>query len=328
MTTSHVTGPRSSRKPGRSGARFPSQSSVGTRAATRLPHVGLRRQSRREAIRGMAEGLTPGHVDQDMQPAPSRQPLSQGDSAGQGPTIVHVGWSEVAQLVVAGATLLLAIGTFWMAKETRKMGEQTRMEAQAVVDEVQVARAQVDATNSQAESARAALATSIQPWLTKADDRQVNPDGSVSLQRAVVGVVDAEIVISFLLRNVGSGIALLNEAVLRGRTLGTSELMRHPYRAFFTVPVLQPGEETAVVFHWTPHGSDPARAFDELSGRPGVWGEFYVDVLYTDAGGGQATWAIIHLTPTSATADSWVVHAISYRRDGEETPLAHVEFLS
>jgi len=237
-------------------------------------------------------------------------------------------WSDIAQFVVAGATLFLALGTFWMAKETRKVGGQTRAEAKAVADEVQVAREQVEASNLQAKAAQATLAASIQPWLTKALDRQVHADGSVGVAQQIVGVRGPEIVISCLLRNVGNGLALLAEAHLRGRSQGTSELIRHPYFAFFTVPVLQPGEETAVVFHWPPRGQDPERVFAEISGRPGIWGEFFVDVLYTDASGGQATWAIVHVTPTSAAADNWVIHTIDYRRDEEETPFAHIEFLS
>lgn len=237
-------------------------------------------------------------------------------------------WSDKAQFVVAGATLLLALGTFWMAKETRKVGDQTRAEAKAVADDVQVAREQVEATNLQARAAQATLAASIQPWLTKALDRQVNPDGSVAIARSVVGVQGAEIVISCLLRNVGNGIALLRDGHLRGRSQGTSELIQHPYIAFFTAPVLQPGDETAIVFHWPPSGQDPERVFAEISGRPGIWGEFFVDVLYTDASGGQATWAIVHLTPTSPAADKWMIHTIDYRRDEEETPFAHVAFLS
>jgi hypothetical protein len=215
-----------------------------------------------------------------------------------------------------------------MAKETRGVGEQTRAEAKAVASSVKVALEQVEATNRQADSARAALAASIRPWLTKAHDREVQPDGSVALSRTVIGAVRGEIVISFLLRNVGNGIGLLREAALRGRTQGSSELMQHPYRAFFTVPVLQPGDETSVIFHWNPRRSDPASVFDEISGRPGIWGEFFVEVLYTDSHGGQATWATVHLTPTSASADHWLIHTIEYGLDENDEPFAKVEFFS
>lgn len=141
-------------------------------------------------------------------------------------------WASAA---VAVATVLLGVATYAMARRTKRAAEATELVARETKTLAQEARSQVEAvreqstaTLRQAESSERqnelsvkTLEASIQPWLTRVTPPPYAEFGKVSLsaeQTIAINEVQGTINISFYLRNVGVGLAIIqSQGALRDR---------------------------------------------------------------------------------------------------------------
>jgi len=97
-----------------------------------------------------------------------------------------------------------------------------------------------------------------------------------------------------------------------------------------TVAAVAPTEDTRIRFtiertssQWT------GLTLDGIVGRDRHNVEFFVEVLYTDASGGQPTWAKVHVTATVSTptaAYPWRVSDIAYHHAEEGHTLSEEPF--
>lgn len=217
---------------------------------------------------------------------------------------MSVSFSDRIQIGVAVATLFLAVATALMALATRTVAKNTEKEAKAVTSEVEIANA--------------ALRASVRPWLTavkRREGRRVSSIGVGSIGESGRAIVKIK------LRNIGNGLALLQEGCLRAYDR-KGDLDYYPHTAFFTVPALAPGEETDVLFKidLRPLGIDVAA----LTGRQRHSGEVFVSVLYTDADGEQPIWIYVHVPRGDDMG--WIVRKIEYRRERDGEAFAAAEF--
>lgn len=246
-------------------------------------------------------------------------------------------WASVA---VALATVVLAVATYAMARRTKRAAEATELVAQetkALAEEaskqVEAVREQSAATLRQAESSERqnelsakTLEASIQPWLTRVTPPPYAEFGKVSLsaeQTIAINEVQGTINISFYLRNVGVGLAIIQSQgalrerfVVEGRDEHGQTVRRY---GFASAAAIARGETTRIAFQVQRVSLDHFFSFDRNDG------EFYVNVPYTDSKGGQLVDAKLHLTRIKAQGE-WVIHRIAYTNDGEDSPFATVEF--
>jgi hypothetical protein len=223
---------------------------------------------------------------------------------------------EIVQIVVAGATVLLAIATFAMARRTHQVAKRTAEEAEAVVRQAEAAYRQVEVSS-------AALSASIRPWLSAdMDETARRPD--------LVDGTDESPSIEGELRlvNIGRGLALITESHLLGRTDPEDTEPRRLVRGTSGHAPLRPGEGTLLWFDIPLNSADWVNlSVPKLTGQPQRAGDFYVEVHYTDSEGDQGTWARIHVfNAGKADHNIWHIHEISYHRDPEDEPFARSVF--
>ncbi len=235
--------------------------------------------------------------------------------------------SDWIGVIVAAATIFLGLATFRMARQTRGVAEATRRMAQSTEIEAR-------SVTEQATLTRASLQASIQPWLTRVtppiSEPRPLPRTAEDLLNARVGeephivyvVTDnGGLRVTFWMRNVGSGVALLRAqegCLIEGKDPNDKPVTRH---GFPSAAALPPGEATRLAFV-VQHVDVP----HFLSRDRNTHGEFWVHVLYTDVNTEQPVWARVHITATDRTASEWLVHRIEYIRDGKDAPFASVQF--
>jgi hypothetical protein len=246
-------------------------------------------------------------------------------------------WAPVS---VAAATVLLAVATFVMARRTTRaavaseqVARETQILAEEAVNQVEAVREQSLATLRQAKSSerqielsQKALEASMQPWLTRVTPPPYAEFGKVSLtaeQAIAINEVQGTINISFYLRNVGVGLAIIQSQehlrerfVVEGRDVDGQTVRRF---GFASAAAVAPGETTRVAFK-VEHVN-----MDHFFGSDRNDGEFYVSVPYTDGRGGQLVDARLHVTRIKAHGE-WSIHRIEYSNDVEDSPFAVVEF--
>jgi len=239
----------------------------------------------------------------------------------------------VASGAVALATLYLGLKTRGMASATKRVAEATETEARAVVEQSKKVAAQAAASEEQSRISGEALLASIRPWLTAMVQGEV-VQGEVP-RPATIHLVEREkddaISCSIPLRNVGNGLALIQPSMCRflGRIPGDPPEPVVLSQGNPTVAAVAPGEDTRVRFtiartssQWT------GLTLDGVVGRDRHKGEFFVEVLYTDASGGQPTWAKVHVTATLSPIAPypWRVSDIAYHHVEEGHTLSKEPF--
>lgn len=248
--------------------------------------------------------------------------------------------TDWASFAVAIATVLLAIATFVMARrtkraaeatedvaeETKSLAEEARNQVEAVREQSAASLRQAESSERQAELSVTAIEASIQPWLTRVTPPPYAQFGKVPLaaeQMIVINEVGDTIKISLYLRNVGAGLAVIQSGgeardrfVVEGRDTDGKPVTRYGFAGAASVP---PGDTTRIAFVVQRVNREHFLSMDRNDG------EFYVNVPYTDAKGGQLVDARIHVTRVKAQGE-WVIHWIEYTNDGDDAPFATIEF--
>ena len=226
----------------------------------------------------------------------------------------------------------------------RKQAGSTERLAEAATAEGDEMRKQAAATERYVAVSEEARRSAAMPWLatgsseTEAvtlliDGIQTDtPGGAFIMTRA-----DGYIGCGLELFNIGNGLALIDPKevwVLSSARCSQPTRVRWPGRAdwpcvgvsrsvqfFFKVPVTAHEWADLTLGDFTGHADGHA------------CGEFVVEIVYTDAAGGQPVQVYVDVfqdmpagaSPPPLTATGWVVGAISYCHIGDETPFARVE---
>ncbi|MGH9198142.1 MAG: hypothetical protein ACRD1T_20715, partial [Acidimicrobiia bacterium] len=210
------------------------------------------------------------------------------------PVLATVDWLSFATGIAAVATLVLAIATW-------KLVSFTKEEAEAV-------RRQAEASERQAEMSAEAIASATRPWLTSvsgpvgAESTNASP---VSLSDGVERLHQIGIEGHVAVRNAGQGLAVIprDSSFVWGRE-GESREFTVSRNAFPRSSILAPGESTRLEFFVADV------PFDNFVGST-VGYDFFMHVLYTDAGGGQPVVASLRVIADPKRPPS--VFEISYR---------------
>lgn len=217
----------------------------------------------------------------------------------------------------AFATALLAYFTWRMAKKTGTLAESAEREAGAVERQGVAVQAQADAVRAQADAAAdqvlvttQAFQASIRPWLTIGEDREGVGDHFRSWVLAVQ-VSDLPpsnlIQVSLTVRNVGAGLAFIDAEASEVWGWGALDNPSEPTKFVhgrIKNALLPPGEEATLEFSvayvsaaWTVDLE--TFAHQKIGGFKATDGELYLDIVYSDATGGQRTRARFHVTGNS-----------------------------
>lgn len=238
----------------------------------------------------------------------------------------------VAGGAVALATLYLGWKTRGMARETKRVAEATETEARAVLEQSEKVAAQAAASEDQSRISVEALQASIRPWLTAVVHAEVRIPSSTGLDPAIyLSERESDFVCSIPLRNVGNGLALIQPSMCRfvGRVLGVPSEPVALSQGTPTAAAVGPGEATRIEFTIAKTSSQwTGLTLDAIVGLDRHNGEFFVEVLYTDASGGQATWARAHVAAVASLEAEypWRVSEIAYHHAEEGSLLSKEPF--
>lgn len=247
-----------------------------------------------------------------------------------------VGWTAIGAIatgMMAIATFLLALKTRSMANATEKMASETRDVAKATLQEAKAVELQTERIDQQVKISSDALKSSVQPWLawrhlveeelaTKSRLRSgweksfrprfgltVNQDGD-----AIAG--------NIVVKNVGSGIALLD---LKNSYLYRAKSPEKPDEGIqfsINTPVVPPGEQVTIGFR--------------IPGSKGSSGKHLPLVEFVSGGASQTMWIEISYSDVLGTIttsakfqayrkvqnngewESWRVIETTYRQEGIE----------
>jgi hypothetical protein len=221
---------------------------------------------------------------------------------------------ERIDIAVAVASGLVAMGTLVLAWTTSSMARETKASAAATATEAKEVARQAKAAEEQIQLTRAALNSSVRPWLTRVTpplSSSLGADKVPSEHEIVVEGQETNFGVRLHLRNVGPGIALIGRDELGGRDeafriegldLNGERVHRNGFAA---AAVLPPNESTLISFVVE---NAPMTQFLSLDRNDG---EFWVSVPYTDVNGGQSVVAKVHVTRLTR-AGSWAIHKIDY----------------
>jgi hypothetical protein len=239
----------------------------------------------------------------------------------------------IASGAVALATLFLGWKTRQMARETKRVAESTEAEARAVVEQSEKVAAQAAASEEQSRIGREALQASIRPWLTAVVHGEVVLSGPLITDPTEIHLSekDDSITCSIPLRNVGNGLALIQPSMCRflGRIPGGPPEPVVLSQGNPTAAAVGSGEHTRIRFTIAKTSSQwTGLTLEGIVGRDRHKGEFFVEVLYTDASGGQPTWARVHAAAALSLAarDPWRVSDIAYHHAAEGNLLSKAPF--
>lgn len=211
--------------------------------------------------------------------------------------------SAIAGLGVFIGTGALAWVTFRSSKDARKMVEETKRLA--------------DAAALQADVSSQALEADVRPWLAPPRDREKPDEWLVE----VYGVPQGYVVIQLMLKNVGSGIALLPPDAMRFYGNVSNSPLQEIGTGTAESSVIPPGHVCAFKFH-----TKLEIAFGQITGQPGFLdscGRMKVTVLYRNAAAGNG--AIIELVVEKFNlSESWHVVKVRYLREDDQSVIAEL----
>lgn len=239
---------------------------------------------------------------------------------------ITTGLLALATAIMAWKTSRAAKATGDVARETKKLADEARNEVEAVREQSESVVSQAASSERQAEISARALEASIQPWLTRVSPPPYAEFGKVPLsaeQSIVINEHQGTITVGLYLRNVGAGLAVIQSGgllrdrfTIEGRDASGERVTRF---GFVSEPAVPPGDLTRIAFVVDRVSIEHFLSFDRN------YGEFYVNVPYTDAKGSQLVDARIHITRAKPKGE-WVLHRIEYTHDGTSSPFATVEF--
>ncbi|WP_298446218.1 hypothetical protein [Ferrimicrobium sp.] len=241
--------------------------------------------------------------------------------------------AETWTATAAVATALLAIATGYLAWKTRSMANETKgvaeatfEVAQATLDEAKAVERQSEQMERQVAVSAEALRASVQPWLVWQPSFEV-PSSSAPEARRYDALYSAgshpaldvrekdDSVTGWLtVRNVGSGLALLNmaESGIFPKNGNAAYENVHP-----TVisPILPPGESVDVEFT-IPASQSPNRqkmTVLQFAGGDGVNELFALELAYSDSLGSGLTLAKFRAHRKESTNQPWTIFEVEYR---------------
>lgn len=252
--------------------------------------------------------------------------------------ITSTDWSTIAVGCSALATAAMAIYTANLASKTKSLADTAEKEATAVVEQGKAIAKQADAVSEQARAAgeqlvltRQSARAYVQPWLTLGHDREFHGLHMVRSGGMMTGDVPAFLVyhddqhlfVELVLRNVGSGLAIVDPVVSHvvGWPSDRSNDAGPMNYSSGTIdnPILPSGEEVVVFFdvgfsRWMID-------YETLTGQHRNEGEFFIDVVYGDVLGNERTRARFHAA-RNAEHNAWSVFEIHYFAPPEATEAA------
>lgn len=226
---------------------------------------------------------------------------------------------EWVQVVVATCTLLLAIATVVLALFTRKMALEAH-------DEVEAVRLQLRVAQNQLQVGEAAHRAAIMPWLVAASAREASivgtspwPMMSEEDSRQIEG--------QFAVSNIGNGLAVIPADGIRVLPSSRSQAKVAVGVGFPVTPSIAVSGSSLIRFAIPKEPIERTcltiRQFTNAS--PNATGEFFADVTYTDATGGQPVRARFHFVEGEERDLTFFLHGVSYFRQGEPEPFARTE---
>lgn len=259
-------------------------------------------------------------------------------------------WFALAETSAVAASAIVTAGmavyTRRLAARTADMASAARAESMAVVDQGQAIAAQAAAAiaqvrtvevqaelaREQVELTREALRSSVRPWLVLGEDEpsegvQVIAGARMSgaVPRFWLTETASEVSVSLTVRNIGSGLALLDPrrsfVVSRPDPRSSDEALRQFNSGRVATPVLPPGAQTRIEFEVT--ASRWATDVRSLTNRHSGDGEIWFDVTCTDIGGTGDQRVRFHAVRTAAT-DRWEIFECQYFSADSEEPVVTV----
>ena len=228
-------------------------------------------------------------------------------------------WTAIA----AVATAFMAVATSYLAINTRSLAKETKSVAVATLMEAEAVERQVEQVERQLVLSAEALRVSVQPWLEWQPYLQVEAEnGPMGAARGGLYLAgthssfeareeDTRVVGAFTIRNVGSGIALLDMSkshiYVQNNDLPIGSV--HPK---VITPILAPGECVDIEFE-IPAKVSPDRTKMTLVQLAGGTGDqvFAVEVAYGDALGNPSAQAKFKAHRKNG-AGSWSVFEVEY----------------
>jgi len=239
------------------------------------------------------------------------------------------GWAIAGTVAVAGSAIVTAAMAWYtrsVAQRTADVAALTRAEVEAIVRQGEAIEQQAAATTEQVRLAEAALAPQVQPWLTLGDARQIQHNSRVALAEGqlfsgtipplIVSASNERLAVVLVVRNVGNGLAIIDSrascVIGWTRATGGDEQSRFTQPAVAT-PVLPPGEQARVeyVVNLSGWGTD----IETITHRENTYGEFALDVVYSDALGQRTSRLRVHIAGTED--QKLVAHRLDYYTPAE-----------
>ena len=230
-------------------------------------------------------------------------------------------WVAMASGAVAAATLVLALMTRRMARKTADLAKETKRVAQATEDLATHAVDELKAVERQADAAREQVEALTRPWLTDVPDFEHS--WRTQIDAFATGHNEPS-KLSLHLRNAGQGLALAAPGQCYMREYSPDIAGPGTLQKGLVTPTAVSAQGIVrIQFLFSAEEEAPWRLNPFLVElfTSGLSREmrFLVDVLFTDAAGGQATWARIHMLalPQSMPA----ITRIDYLHDESGNPV-------
>ena len=243
-------------------------------------------------------------------------------------------WTAIGAIATAAmaiATFILALKTRSMATATENMVAETKSVSQATLKEAQAVELQTQHIERQVKISSDALKSSVQPWLMWVPSYQdVGPNSAgvrggmkVSIPDTFVRENGNDIIGGFVIRNIGTGIALVSLHQSFIFNVHNSDIPIKDIYPFMESPVIPCGEEARVKFTipGTRGSNQMKMPLVELVGGGGSE-TMYVELAYSDVFGAIPTKVKFQLyreTSPGITSEPWRVIETTYRQDGRES---------
>jgi hypothetical protein len=237
----------------------------------------------------------------------------------------------IANAAMAIATFILAIKTRSMSEATKNMVGETKAVSEATLKEAKAVEQQTGHIAEQVKISSNALRASVQPWLTWVSSSKVplvvqvgsRSQESFSPRSGLNIEQDGDDIAGYLVvRNVGTGIALLNLAESCLFNANNPDTPFQGIRPSTEIPIIPPGEEATVKFKIPGiKGSDGKRIrLVEVVGGGGSE-TMYIELVYSDVLGAVAAKAKFQAYRKSlenGRQGSWKIIQTTYCQEGRE----------
>jgi hypothetical protein len=237
------------------------------------------------------------------------------------------GLVALGTLALAGGTLVVASVTGWTAHRTRQLAVATMKVATSTEREVKAVVDQAEAAAQQVEVSREALLATYRPRLVNVRLGWTEPnargarslDGSTTIRVAPTPNRRGERSVIVPVRNVGTGLALIQQIRLRWHESGSSVLPDETTRGGVPVPaVLPPTERASLNFDFGPGESARVDSIIDLK-------MFAVEVDYLDVSGQLAEMTrldVVGVGGDGQHAIDWRVRQVHFYKAGASEPYA------